>query len=58
MVELRHCGSVAGSLGALALAVLVLSTSACNTVAGLGQDVQAAGSAVSNTAEDVKDGSN
>jgi predicted small secreted protein len=46
---------LAGVLGLLAVAVLVLSTSACNTVSGFGQDVQAAGHALSDTAEDVKD---
>ena len=60
MFALRQSRSVgrphlAGALGGLALAVLVLSTSACNTVSGLGQDVQAAGHALSDTAEDVKD---
>ena len=38
-------------LAAAAAAVLV---SACNTVAGVGKDVQAAGKAVSTTAEDAK----
>ncbi|NDV11733.1 MULTISPECIES: entericidin A/B family lipoprotein [Crenobacter] len=31
-----------------------LLLSACNTMAGMGQDVSAAGSAVSNAADDVK----
>jgi entericidin B len=56
----RHCRPVerphlAGVLGVLAVAVLVLSTSACNTVSGVGQDIQAAGDALSDTAEDVKE---
>ena len=60
MFVLRHCRSVerprvAGVLGVLAVAVLVLSTSACNTVSGVGQDIQAAGDALSDTAEDVKE---
>ena len=38
-------------LAAAAAAVLV---AACNTVAGVGKDVQAAGKAVSTTAEDAK----
>ena len=38
-------------LAAASAAVLV---SACNTVAGVGKDVQAAGKAVSTTAEDAK----
>ena len=41
----------AATLAALALAVLV---AACNTVAGVGRDVEAAGSAVTSTAEDVR----
>jgi predicted small secreted protein len=44
-----------GLLGILAVGLLALSTSACNTMAGLGQDVQAAGDAVTGTAGDVKD---
>jgi predicted small secreted protein len=39
------------TLAALSLAVL---TAACNTVAGAGRDVEAAGRAVTGTAEDVK----
>jgi predicted small secreted protein len=31
-----------------------LATTACNTVSGAGQDVSAAGDAVTNTAEDAK----
>ena len=31
-----------------------LATAACNTVAGAGKDVSAAGHAVTNTAEDAK----
>lgn len=31
-----------------------LAVAACNTVSGAGKDVSAAGSAVTNTAEDVK----
>ncbi len=43
------------------LAILLLSgtamlLSACNTVAGFGQDVSAAGQAVGNSAEKVKNG--
>lgn len=37
----------------IALASLAV-LSACNTVSGVGKDVQAAGSAVSKTAEEVK----
>ena len=38
----------------LAAAAAALMVSACNTVAGLGRDVEAAGQAVKNPAEDVK----
>jgi predicted small secreted protein len=60
MSAYRYPGSVerpslAGLLGVLAIVVLGLSTSACNTISGFGQDVEAAGSAVSDTAEDVKE---
>lgn len=39
---------------ALLLVLGTLALSACNTVAGLGEDTQAAGRAVEDTAEDVK----
>jgi predicted small secreted protein len=32
----------------------VITTAACNTLAGMGRDTQAAGKAVTNTAEDAK----
>ena len=38
----------------LALMAASLTISACNTVSGAGQDVKAAGEAVSDTAEDAK----
>jgi len=38
----------------LAAAAAALMVSACNTIAGVGQDVSAAGRAVSNTANDAK----
>ncbi len=41
----------------LLLAVIIaapLLASACNTIAGIGEDVQAAGKAVTNTADDTK----
>lgn len=39
---------ILGLLGA------ALSVSACNTISGAGKDVKAAGTAVTNTAEDAK----
>ncbi|WP_325314518.1 entericidin A/B family lipoprotein [Kingella oralis] len=33
----------------------MLTLSACNTISGAGKDVSAAGNAVSNAAQDVKD---
>ena len=38
----------------LLAAAAALSTAACNTVAGAGQDVSSAGHAVTNTANDAK----
>ena len=38
----------------LAAAAAALMVSACNTVAGVGRDAQAAGRAVTGAAEDVK----
>lgn len=38
----------------LAAAAATLFTSACNTVAGVGRDVSAAGRAVTGTAEDAR----
>jgi predicted small secreted protein len=38
----------------LAAAAAALLVGACNTVSGVGRDLQAAGSAVTGTAEDVK----
>jgi len=38
----------------LAAAAAALLAAACNTIAGVGRDVQAAGKAVSTTAEDAK----
>jgi predicted small secreted protein len=38
----------------LATVAAALMVSACNTVAGVGQDVSAAGRAVTNTAKDAK----
>ena len=37
-----------------AIAAALLSTAACNTVAGVGKDTQAAGRAVEDAAKDVK----
>ena len=41
---------------ALVLATIVPLLAACNTTAGAGQDVSAAGRAVTRTADDVKKG--
>lgn len=40
---------------ALFAAAAALSAAACNTMSGVGKDVQAAGEAVEEGAEDVKD---
>ncbi|MGH6914157.1 MAG: entericidin A/B family lipoprotein [Geminicoccales bacterium] len=42
-------------LSALLLLLGMSTLSACNTISGAGQDVEAAGDAVSDTAEDAKD---
>ena len=39
---------------ALSLLAAALAVSACNTVAGVGRDVQAAGSAVAGAADDAR----
>ncbi|MAK83311.1 entericidin A/B family lipoprotein [Phenylobacterium sp.] len=38
----------------MAAVAATLLVSACNTVAGVGRDMEAAGTAVKNTAEDVR----
>lgn len=38
----------------LAAAMSALLVASCNTVAGVGKDVSAAGKAVTNTAQDIK----
>jgi predicted small secreted protein len=38
----------------LAAAAIAVATAACNTVAGAGRDVQSAGSAVTDTANDAR----
>jgi len=38
----------------LAIVAAALATSACNTIAGAGKDVSAAGKAVTSTANDAK----
>jgi predicted small secreted protein len=42
-------------LGMVAVGMLALSISGCNTVSGMGKDVKAAGSAVSNAAQKTED---
>ena len=39
----------------LALGVVMLALAGCNTIEGLGKDVQAGGKVLEETAEDVKD---
>ena len=41
--------------GVMAALLIGLSVSACNTMEGAGEDVSAAGGALSDTAEDVED---
>lgn len=51
-----HTGIAASVLSALVFAGALTMLSACNTTAGVGQDVSAAGHAVTNSAEKVKQG--
>ena len=44
-----------GCVAALVLAAAASALSACNTTAGFGEDVKAAGSAISNSAQQTKD---
>jgi predicted small secreted protein len=41
--------------GLFALCFMALALSSCNTVEGMGEDVSAAGGAVSDTADDAED---
>jgi predicted small secreted protein len=41
--------------GFIGLVFMALVLSGCNTMAGMGEDVESAGGAVSDTAEDVED---
>jgi predicted small secreted protein len=41
--------------GLMALVLMALLLSGCNTVKGMGEDVSAAGGAMSDTAQDVED---
>lgn len=41
-------------IATLSVIAAALAVSACNTISGIGRDVQAAGSAVTSTAEDAK----
>ncbi|HZB93908.1 MAG TPA: entericidin A/B family lipoprotein [Stellaceae bacterium] len=46
-----------GLLALVVLAGAAMTLGACNTTAGFGQDVQAAGHAITNSADKVKSGS-
>ncbi len=59
MLEHRVCAPsvrlhAAWLLGFAVAGMLALSIAGCNTMSGMGEDVQAAGSAMHNTAEDTK----
>jgi predicted small secreted protein len=43
------------AFGLVVLFLMALTLSSCNTVEGMGEDVSAAGGAVSDTADDVED---
>ncbi len=53
--HLRH-GVTAALLASFILGGALVMLSACNTTAGVGQDVSATGRAVTNSAEKVKQG--
>ena len=53
---MRNRSTIRALLVALVLATLAPMLAACNTTAGAGQDVSAAGRAVTRTADDVKRG--
>jgi entericidin B len=60
MLEHQDCAPaekpyVAWLLSLLAVGLLVLAVNGCNTMSGMGKDVEAAGSAMHNTADDTKD---
>jgi predicted small secreted protein len=46
---------MAWGLGAVLALLLAMSVSGCNTMEGAGEDISAAGGAMSDTAEDVED---
>ena len=46
---------MAWGLGAVLALLLAMSVSGCNTMEGAGEDISAAGGAMSGTAEDVED---
>jgi entericidin B len=50
-----HRPYVVWLFGLMAAMVIALAVSACNTMEGAGEDVSAAGGAMSDTAEDVED---
>ena len=53
---MRRSSTIRAVIVTLALATLAPLLSACNTTAGAGQDVSAAGRAVTRSADDVKKG--
>jgi len=54
-VQMRADRSELRWLFALTALLFMLALGGCNTVKGMGEDVEAAGGAMSDTAEDVKD---
>jgi predicted small secreted protein len=55
MIKFREAAAKV-ALGALLLCGALTMLTACNTAAGVGQDVSAAGRAVTNSADKVKQG--
>jgi predicted small secreted protein len=56
LIRRRHDhGELGWLFGLTGLLFLVLVLSGCNTMQGMGEDVEAAGGAMSDTAEDVEE---
>jgi entericidin B len=55
MIGQATLGRALGALLGLAALSLLLVTTGCNTVRGMGEDIEAAGSGISGTAEDTEE---
>jgi entericidin B len=55
MIGQATLGRALGALLGLAALSLLLVTTGCNTIRGMGEDVEAAGSGIAGTAEDTEE---